>query len=115
VGETIAKALAQDYDDKQPPQPYHGYYFKVLKAQGPAALMGQMDFVLQGVMIGGFALAAAPAQYRVTGVETFIISNEGNIYQKDLGPDTLKLFKAMETYNPDKTWRITEDERDPLF
>jgi hypothetical protein len=108
VGEAIAKALAQGYDENL--QPYHGYYFKVLKSQGPAALMGQMDFVLQGVMIGGFALAAAPAQYRVTGVKTFIVSNEGIVYEKDLGPNTLKAFKAMETYNPDKTWVETEDE-----
>jgi len=109
VGEAIAKALAQGYDEN--PQPYHGYYFKVLKGQGPAAFMGQMDFVLQGVMIGGFALAAAPAQYRVTGVKTFIVSNEGNVYEKDLGPNTLKAFKTMDTYNPDKTWRLTEDEQ----
>jgi hypothetical protein len=108
VGENIAKVLAQGYDENL--QPYHGYYFKVLKGQGPAALMGKMDFVVGGVMIGGFALAAAPAQYRVTGVKTFIVSYEGNVYEKDLGPDTLKLFKAMELYNPDKTWQITDDE-----
>jgi hypothetical protein len=108
VGEPIAKALAQGYDEKL--QPYHGYYFKVLKGQGPAALMGQMDFVVKGAMIGGFALAAAPAQYRVTGVKTFIVSHEGIVYEKDLGPHTLTTFKAMETYNPDKTWDITDDE-----
>ena len=109
VGEAIAKALAQGYDENL--QPYHGYYFKVLKGQGPAALMGQMDYVLQGAMIGGFALAAAPAQYRVTGVKTFIVSNEGNVFEKDLGPNTLKTFKTMDTYNPDKTWQLTEDEQ----
>src|SRR6058998_1066864 len=70
VGEGIAKALAQGYTDKT--QPYHGYYFKVLKGQGPAAPLGEMDFVVGGTMIGGFALAAAPAEYRVTGVQTFI-------------------------------------------
>jgi hypothetical protein len=69
-----------------------------------------MDFVVQGAMIGGFALAAAPAQYRVTGVKTFIVSHEGNVYEKDLGPNTLATFKTMEIYNPDKTWQITEDE-----
>jgi hypothetical protein len=109
VGEEIARAIAQGYAENS--QPYHGYYFKVLKGQGPAAFMGQMDYVMQGVMIGGFALAAAPAQYRVTGVKTFIVSNEGNVYEKDLGPNTLKTFKTMETYNPDKTWRLTEDEQ----
>jgi Protein of unknown function (DUF2950) len=113
VGETIAKALAQGYEENPKPQPYHGYYFKILKGQGPAALLGQMDFVVQGVMIGGFALAAAPAQYRVTGVKTFIVSHEGNVYEKDLGANTLKIFKAMELYNPDKTWQMTEDEDEP--
>jgi Protein of unknown function (DUF2950) len=107
VGEMIAKVIEQGYTSKA--QPYHGYYFKVLKGQGPAAPLGQMDFVVNGAMIGGFALAAAPADYRVTGVKTFIVSYEGIVYQKDLGPDTLKSFKDMELYNPDKTWRSTND------
>jgi Protein of unknown function (DUF2950) len=108
VGEGIAGALAQGYEPDL--QPYHGYYFKVLKGQGPAALMGQMNFVVNGAMIGGFALAAAPAQYRVTGVKTFIVSHEGIVYQKDLGPETLKALELMEVYNPDKTWQETIDE-----
>jgi hypothetical protein len=108
VGEGIAKALEQGYSDKS--QPYHGYYFKVLKGQGPAAPMGQMDFVVEGVMIGGFALAAAPAQHRVTGVETFIVGPDGVVYQKDLGPETLKVFATMDRYNPDKTWKPTDDQ-----
>jgi hypothetical protein len=107
VGEGIAKALAQGYTDRS--QPYHGYYFKILKGQGPAARLGQMDFMVNGAMIGGFALAAAPADYRVTGVKTFLVSYEGIVYQKDLGPDTLKIFKDMELYNPDKTWDRTND------
>src|ERR1041385_1420462 len=73
-------------------------------------LMGQLNFVVKGAMIGGFALAAAPAQYRVSGVKTFIVSHEGVVYEKDLGPNTLKTFETMETYNPDKTWQETEDE-----
>jgi hypothetical protein len=108
VGEAVAKALEQGYSDKT--QPYHGYYFKVLKGQGPAAPMGQIDFVVNGAMIGGFALAAAPAQYRVTGVQTFIVSHEGIVYQKDLGPNTLKVFNSMDRFNPDKTWHVTNDE-----
>jgi hypothetical protein len=60
-------------------------------------------------MIGGFALAAAPANYRVTGVKTFIVSYEGVVYQKDMGADTLKKFKEMELYDPDKTWKRTDD------
>lgn len=106
VGETIAKAIEEGYTSSQPP--YHGYYFKVLKGQGPAAPMGQMDYVIKGVMIGGFALAAAPAQYRVTGVKTFIVSNDGVVYQKDLGPDTLAIFQNMTRFNPDSTWRPTD-------
>jgi len=109
VGEAIAKALAQGYGAEL--QPYHGYYFKVLKGQGPAALMGQMNFVVNGAMIGGFALSAAPAQYRVTGIKTFIVSHEGIVYEKDLGPDTLTALKQIEVYNPDKTWKATLDEQ----
>ena len=108
VGEGIAKAIQQGYSKKD--QPYHGYYFKVLKGQGPAAPLGQMDFVVGEVMIGGFALAAAPAQYRVTGVKTFIVGPDGTVYEKDLGPDTLKGFQDMDRFNPDKSWKPTEDE-----
>jgi hypothetical protein len=107
IAEGIAKALEQGYASKE--KPYHGYYFKILKGQGANAPLGQMDFVINGAMIGGFALAAAPADYRVTGVKTFIVSYEGIVYQKDLGPDTLKIFKDMELYDPDKTWRRTDD------
>ncbi len=107
IGENVAKALEEGYSSKA--QPFHGYYFKVLKGQGKDAPLGQMDFVVNGAMIGGFALAAAPADYRVTGVQTFIVSYEGVVYQKDLGPDTLKTFQAMELYNPDKTWHSTDD------
>ena len=108
IGENVAKAVAEGYSDKT--QPYHGYFFKVLKGQGPAAPLGQMDFVVKGVMIGGFALAAAPAQYRVTGVKTFIVGSNGVVYEKDLGPDTLKTFAGLDRFNPDKTWRPTDDE-----
>lgn len=110
VGEKIANALEQGYTQKDKPQPYHGYYFKVLKRQGPAAPMGQMDFVVGDAMIGGFALAAAPAQSRVTGVQTFIVGPDGVVYQKDLGPETLKIFESMDRYNPDKTWKPTADQ-----
>ncbi len=108
VGEGVAKALERGYTDKS--QPYHGYYFKVLKSQGPAAPLGEMDFVVEGAMIGGFALAAAPAQYRVTGVKSFMVGPDGTVYEKDLGPDTLKTFQSMDRFNPDKTWAATDDE-----
>jgi hypothetical protein len=107
----IAEALQEGYTDKS--KPYHGYFFKILKGQGPAAPLGKLDFVVEGAMIGGFALAAAPADYRVTGVKTFIVSYEGVVYQKDLGPETLKIFKEMELYNPDKSWKSTDDNWPP--
>jgi hypothetical protein len=109
VGEEVAKALAEGYS-AQRGQPYHGYYFKVLKGQGAAAPMGEMDFLVGGAMIGGFALAAAPAEYRVTGVQTFIVGPDGVVYEKDLGPDTLKKFQSMDRYNPDKTWKVSKDD-----
>jgi hypothetical protein len=110
VGEEIAKALEQGYSEKNKPQPYRGYIFKILKGQGPAAPLGQLDFVIKGAMIGGFALAAAPAEYQVTGVKTFIVSHTGIVYEKDLGPDTLEAFQKMELFNPDKSWTATDDE-----
>ncbi len=107
VSEGIAKAIDQGYT--RAGSPYHGYYFKILKGQGPAAPLGELDFVIKGAMIGGFALVAAPADYRVTGVKTFIVSHDGIVYQKDLGPDTAKIVSSMELYNPDKTWAATGD------
>jgi Protein of unknown function (DUF2950) len=108
VGEGVARALEQGYSKQG--QPFHGYYFKVLKGQGPNAPLGQMDFVVEGAMIGGFALAAAPAQYRVTGVKTFMVGPNGIVYEKDLGPNTPKVFEGMDRYNPDKTWKPTDDD-----
>jgi hypothetical protein len=109
VGEEVAKALQEGYS-AQGGKPYHGYYFKVLKGQGSAAPMGEMDFMVGGAMIGGFALAAAPAEYRVTGVMTFMVGPDGVVYEKDLGADTLKTFQSMDKYNPDKTWTVTQDD-----
>jgi hypothetical protein len=107
LGEEMAQAIAQGYTQRS--QPYHGYYFKVLKGQGPAAPLGQMDFVVQGLMIGGFGLVAAPADYAVSGVKTFIVSHQGVVYEKDLGKTTLDQFRAMQRYNPDSTWRPVQE------
>ncbi len=107
IGENIAKAIEQGYTSSA--EPYHGYFFKILKGQGPAAPLGQMNYVVEGVMIGGFALVAAPAEYDVTGVRTFIVSNDGVVYEKDLGPTTLDEFKKMELFNPDKSWTPVPD------
>jgi hypothetical protein len=103
VGEKIAQAIEQGYTTRS--EPYHGYFFKVLKGQGPAAPMGQMDFMVKGLMIGGFALVAAPAEYGVTGVKTFIVSYDGVVFQKDFGSATLDEFEKMESFNPDKSWK----------
>jgi hypothetical protein len=102
VGEGIARVIAEGYRDNL--EPYHGYYFKVLKGQGPAAPLGELNFVTKGMMIGGFALVAAPAEYLVSGVKTFIVSHDGIVYEQDLGPKTLERFREMELYNPDSTW-----------
>ena len=102
IGENVAKAIARGYTSHD--EPYRGYFFQVLKGQGPAAPLGQMDFVVKGVMIGGFALIAAPAQYRNTGVKTFMVSHDGVVYEKDLGPNTLEIVRGIELFNPDKTW-----------
>jgi hypothetical protein len=107
IGEAIARAIEQGYSERS--EPYHGYYFKVLKGQGPAAPLGEIDFVVKGVMIGGFALVAAPAQYGVTGIQTFMVSHDGVVYEKDFGANTLNVFKTMERFNPDKTWNPVEE------
>lgn len=108
IGDAVAKALAEGYSTGK--GGYHGYYFKILKGQGPAAPLGKINYVIEGIMIGGFALVAVPAEYRVTGVKTFIVSNDGTVYQKDLGPDSLDIVKNMDFYNPDSTWHPTKDE-----
>jgi Protein of unknown function (DUF2950) len=111
ISEGIAQAIAEGYSSKT--QGYHGYYFKILKGQGPAARLGQLDYVFEGVMIGGFALVAVPAEYRVTGVKTFMVSYDAIVYEKDLGPDSVNIVKSMDRYNPDKTWHRTDDQWPP--
>lgn len=108
IGEKIAKAIEQGYSPGA--EPYHGYFFKILKGQGPAAPLGQMDYVVKGVMIGGYALVAAPAEYGETGVKTFIVSQDGVVYEKDAGPSALDKFRKMERFNPDKSWNPVTDE-----
>jgi len=109
LGEEVAQAIEQGYTSGA--EPYHGYFFKILKGQGPAASLGEMDFVINGAMIGGFALAATPAEYRVTGVKTFIVSHDGIVYQKDFGPASFEQFRKMELFNPDKSWTPVQDTK----
>jgi hypothetical protein len=105
-GELAAKAAAQGYrtSGTRGRQPYHGYYYKILTRQGPRATGGAENYVVHGKMIGGFALVAWPAEYRNSGVTTFIVNHEGKVYQKDLGPRTRRLASRMRAYNPDNTW-----------
>jgi hypothetical protein len=86
------------------PESYHGYYFRILKSQGPEALGGAVDYLVNGKMVGGFALVAWPAEYGVSGVETFIINHEGQLFGKDLGMTTPVLARQMTRFNPDKSW-----------
>jgi len=109
IGEAVAKAIEEGYSAGSGGG-YHGYYFKILKGQGPSARLGQLDYMIGGAMIGGFALVAVPADYRATGINTFMVSYDGIVYEKDLGEDSLNIVKAMDRFNPDKTWHETDDQ-----
>ena len=106
LGLLVAKARAAGYPlpSQGAPVPYHGYFYRILLTEGPDAPGGSYDFVVKGHMIGGFALVAYPASYGASGIMTFIVNQDGVVYQKDLGPKTAQLANAMKTYNPDKTW-----------
>jgi Protein of unknown function (DUF2950) len=113
LGELAASAAAEGYRAGQQRAPYHGYYYKVLTRQGPNAPGGALDYVVRGNMIGGFALVAYPAEYRNSGVMTFLVNHQGNIYEKDLGPDTARIAAGMTAFNPDNTWRRVTDATQP--
>ena len=107
LGDLVAHAAAEGRplgNDGPQPSPFHGYYFKILTAQGPAAAGGAKDYVVDGRMSGGFALVAWPAQYDVTGVMTFVVNQDGIVREKDLGPDTDGAARSMTLYNPDGSW-----------
>jgi len=108
LGELAAEAAKQGYRVGAGRIPYHGYYYKILTKQGAAAPGGELDYVVNGKMIGGFGLVAYPAQYRNSGVMTFIVNHNGRVYQKDLGPHTTAIVEKMTSFNPDKTWEKTE-------
>ena len=109
LGELIAEATKQGYRVGGGRTPFHGYYFKILTRQGPAAPGGEADYVVNGKMIGGFALVAYPAEYRNSGVMTFIVNHAGTVFQKDLGPNTVQLAERMTSFNPDKSWQAVTD------
>jgi hypothetical protein len=93
-----------DAASKQP-TPFHGYFFRILTAQGPAAVGGAQDYLVNGEMSGGFALVAWPAHYDVTGVMTFIVNRDGVVFEKDLGSGGDAAARSMTTFDPDGSWR----------
>ena len=108
ISEGMAKAIEEGYSPDKT-SAYHGYYYHILKGQGAAAPHGEIDYVIKGMMIGGFALIATPAEYGVTGIQTFIVSADGIVYQKDLGENSLEIAKKIDRYDPDSTWQPTSD------
>jgi hypothetical protein len=107
LGEAFAQARSEGYfkEGVTKSTPFHGYVYRLLKAQGPNAKGGAYDYVVQGKMIGGFALIASPAEYGTSGVMTFVVNHDGVVFSKDLGPDTVKAALAIETFDPDESWK----------
>ena len=110
VPKSFADASAAMFAEGKKPVPYHGYYFHILKGQGPDAEGGALDYVVKGKMIGGFALVAFPAEYGVSGVKTFMVNHRGVVYEKDLGSGTVMAARQMTRFNPDKTWKAIQGE-----
>jgi hypothetical protein len=113
LGPWFAEAQAEGYfggsDADEGPQPYHGYMFKILTRQGPNAPGGKYNYIINGNMIAGFALVGWPAEYGESGIMTFIVNQQGRVYQKDLGEKTAKIAKKMRAYDPDPTWQASPD------
>jgi hypothetical protein len=111
LGPLVAEAEAEGYSKKTSTErePFHGYYFRILTRQGSHAPGGAYDYIINGNMIAGFALVAWPAEYDETGVMTFIVNQQGRVYQKDLGKNTSKLVDSMKAYDPDSSWSISKD------
>ena len=113
LGPQVAKAKEEGYMQKHKegehgPRPYHGYYFRILKQQGPRAPGGKFSYVINGNMVAGHALVAYPARWGVSGVMTFIVNQRGRVYEKNLGPKTAETARRMKSYNPDLTWKLVE-------
>ena len=113
-GPLAAQAQNEGYGEKPlqdgaAPQPFHGYFFKVLTRQGKTAPGGKYNYIINGNMIGGFALVAWPASYGETGIMTFIVNQQGRVYQSDLGPQTAKTVAKLKEYEPDKKWSLSLD------
>lgn len=111
LGPLVANARAQGYARHHgAPTTYHGYYYRVLTAQGPDAHGGSADYIVNGQMTGGFGLVAFPARYGASGVMTFVVNQDGIVYQKDLGPKTAHIAAAMQRFNPDRSWTIAKTD-----
>ncbi len=110
LGELAASANAEGYSAKDGtgPHAYHGYYYRILTAQGPSAPGGAFDYIVQNHMIGGFGIVAWPAEYANSGLKTFIVSHHGVVYEKDLGNDTDRIARAMKTFDPGPGWQPSE-------
>ena len=109
IGPLLVSAAGEGYTRKEgQPTPFHGYYYRILTKQGPAAKGGARNYMMNGELVRGFAFVAYPAEYRNSGVMTFIVGEDGVVYQKDLGQDTTQQATAMSEYNPDKTWTVAE-------
>ncbi len=110
-GPLMAQAAAEGYFPKKGAgrQPFHGYYYRILTRQGPAAPLGRYDYVINGSMIAGFAMIAWPAEYGNSGIMTFIVNHQGKVYQKDLGPQTEDVAPAITEYNPDASWKLVKE------
>jgi hypothetical protein len=111
LGPLVAKAkeggyLMQNSSAANGSHPFHGYYFKILKKQGSSAPGGRFSYIINSNMVAGHALVAYPAKWGNSGVMTFIVNQRGRVYQKNLGPNTLKLARQMKEYNPDQTWKL---------
>jgi hypothetical protein len=115
LGILVAKAKEEGYilprkADESGPRPFHGYYFRILKSQGPKAPGGKFNYVINGNMVAGYALVAYPARWGVSGVKTFIINQRGRVYEKDLGPKTAEIARKLKHYNPDLTWKLVAEQ-----
>lgn len=105
LGPIMTRIRAEGYQmNPSAPVPYHGYYYRILTAQGKDAAGGAYSYIIKGKMIGGFAVVAYPAEYGNSGIMTFIVNHDGKVFQKNLGSNTAALAKSMKEYNPDKTW-----------
>jgi len=112
LGELVAEAAAEGYRQRkegEAPKPYHGYRYRLLTSQGPAAKGGAMDYIVKGQLIGGFAVIAYPAQYGNSGIMSFITNHDGVVYQRDLGPETEKVAQALASFDPTPQWTPVKD------